>query len=121
MDKTGKFVIQKHIKLNASVHWDLMFEAGGVLETYRLELPPEQIIHQQTAAVKIFDHPLRFLTYQGSVNKDAGSVEIVESGMFQLISRDDNEKKLQLNGKILNGLFILTFIQDDNWLFGHLG
>ena len=45
------FVIQKHTEAQ-EVHWDLMFEAGTVLETYRLPLPPEKLLRQTTTVVK---------------------------------------------------------------------
>lgn len=63
--KSGKqFVVQKHTN-GPLVHWDLMFERGGALETYRLEISPEHLVQQPAAAVKILDHPLKFLTYEG--------------------------------------------------------
>jgi hypothetical protein len=68
MENNKKFVIQKHSR-GDDVHWDLMLEAGDVLETYRLAVPPEKITGKPVEAVKIFDHPLKFLTYEGSVNK----------------------------------------------------
>ncbi|MHC4720670.1 MAG: DNA polymerase ligase N-terminal domain-containing protein [Planctomycetota bacterium] len=111
------FVIQKHSKAD-DVHWDLMLEAGQVLETYRLALPPEQLLKQTTAAVKISDHSLKFLTYQGTVNKGAGTVEIAETGTYQILSENAGRRQLQLNGSILKGKFTLTHIDAENWQFG---
>lgn len=116
MKSTAKFVIQKHTK-GGDVHWDLMLQVGEALETYRLELPPEQLCRQSTVAVKIFDHPLKFLTYQGSVNNGKGSVKIADTGTYQLLSESENRKELQLDSKILKGKFTLTHIEDDRWKF----
>ena len=111
-----KFVIQKHSKAG-QVHWDLMLEAGQVLETYRLALPPEQLLKQITTAVRISDHSLKFLTYEGTVNKGAGTVEIAETGTYQVLSQNARCRQLQLDGKILKGKFTLSHIEADNWEF----
>ncbi len=112
-----KFVIQKHSKAG-QVHWDLMLEAAQVLETYRLALPPEKLFKQITTAVRISDHSLKFLTYQGTVNKGTGTVEIAETGTYQLLSQNAGSRQLQLDGKILKGKFTLTRIDAENWQFG---
>ena len=116
MDNTLKFVIQKHTK-KGLVHWDLMFEAGPVLQTYRLDLPPEKLISQANIAIKIFDHPLKFLTYQGSVNKGLGTVEIADAGTYTPLTANSKQQELLLQGKILKGNFRLTFIEKDKWEF----
>jgi hypothetical protein len=94
-----------------------MLEVGETLETYRLELPPEKLFQQPVAAQKIFDHPLKFLTYEGSVNNGKGSVEIADSGTYQLISETENRREMQISGKILKGKFVLTHIKNDKWEF----
>jgi bifunctional non-homologous end joining protein LigD len=116
MEAVKKFVIQKHYT-TSGVHWDLMFEAGTVLETYRLELPPEKLSSQKKPAVKIFDHPLKFLTYEGSVNQGKGRVEIADAGAYQLLSQSETHKEMQINGKILKGRFTLTHIKENQWEF----
>ena len=94
-----------------------MLEAGEALETYRLQLPPGQLQRQVTTAVKIFDHPSKFLTYQGSVNNGQGSVLIADSGTYQLSGEDEQCRRLQFDGKILQGRFSLTHIKDEKWEF----
>ncbi len=119
-----KFVIQQH-STGSDVHWDFMLEWSGVLrkeslglQTYRLDKAPQQVIHNPANAVKIFDHPLRFLTYQGPVNKGRGNVRITESGTYKIVHQAHNRIELSLNGKVLKGKFILTRIEGDNWQFG---
>ncbi len=111
-----KFVIQKHTR-GKKVHWDFMLEFGDVLQTYRLEKAPEEILRQPVNTVRIFDHPLKFLTYQGPVNKGPGSVQLTEAGTYQIIHQEHNQIKLNLSGQILRGNFTLTHIKDDNWRF----
>ncbi len=66
-EEDKRFVIQKHTR-GKNVHWDFMLQLGESLQTYRLDKTPEEVLNQTAGAVKIFDHPLKFLTYQGQVN-----------------------------------------------------
>ena len=117
MSGTKKFVIQKHERKGQDVHWDLMLEAETALETYRLELPPEKLAEQSTTAIRIFDHPLKFLTYEGTVNNGLGSVEIAQAGTYKLLAENDQYRRVQLDGQTLQGQFTLTHIDSDRWQF----
>ena len=111
-----RFVIQKHTA-GTDVHWDFMLEWGQTLQTYRLDKAPGEILHTSANAVKIFNHSLKFLTYQGPVNKGQGSIRIIEAGTYQIIHQARNRIELNLNGQILKGKFTLTPIDDNNWQF----
>ena len=112
-----KFVIQQHSK-GPDMHWDLMLESDGVLQTYRLDKSPQQLAQNPAGAVKIFDHPMRFLTYEGHVNKGRGSVRIADSGTYKILHQAQDRIALNLNGKILKGKFTLLHFKGDNWQFG---
>ena len=109
-----KFVIQKHTKQNQPTHWDLMLQVNDTLQTYRLELPPEKL-EQKNPALKISDHQLKFLTYEGPVNKGTGSIQIADHGTYELLKKNDESKKIQFNGNTLKGIFILTHIEANDW------
>ena len=111
-----KFVIQQH-STDPDVHWDFMLESGGILQTYRLDKAPSEALHLAVNATKIFDHLLKFLTYQGPVNKGRGNVRIAESGTYKIVHQAHNRIELDLNGKILKGKFTLFHIEGDNWQF----
>lgn len=113
---TRRFVVQEHTTIE-SVHWDLMLEQDGVLTTFRLESEPLQCLTGQIRAVKIFDHPLRFLTYEGPVQKGTGKVRIVDSGQFRRRERSDGLWGLDFDGAVLRGDFTLTHIKDAEWQF----
>ena len=103
------------------MHWDLMLEAGGVLQTYRLDLPPEPALgglSRPCTATRIHDHPLRFLTYQGSVNKNLGNVRIVDSGSYQLLEDGTESFRLDFDGEALNGQFRFAHLEDNRWEVG---
>ena len=96
-----------------------MFQAGEVLETYRLQIPPERLSSQTNAAVKIFGHPLKFLTYEGIINNGKGTVQIEDSGTYQILSECENKRDILLDGKILKGKFAFELIEGDTWKFFH--
>ena len=115
MRETGKYVIQRHEKQNEPTHWDLMLENGTVLETYRVSLPPEDWGAKPVEAVRIFDHPLKFLNYEGSVNKGKGTVEIADCGTYRLIEKNETQQQISFVGNLLRGEFQLCLIEGDRW------
>jgi bifunctional non-homologous end joining protein LigD len=115
MKEPKRFVVQKHQKESEPTHWDLMLERGGILETYRLGVPPEKWEKEAIEAVKIFDHPLKFLSYEGSVNEGKGRVEIADCGTYRLIKKDENQKQLSFMGKLLKGEYRLCLIEGNKW------
>jgi hypothetical protein len=111
----GRFVIHKHNKPDGSIHWDLMIEVGSVLQTYRLVLAPEELPRHKTTAIRIFDHPLRFLTHEGSLSEGKGSVQFADIGTYTILSDTENLRRLLLNGEILHGTATLTRVEGDRW------
>ena len=111
-----KFVVQEHSRRNQPTHWDIMFQVGDTLHSYRIERPPDELEPEGTIVVRITDHAVRFLTYEGSVNKGLGSVEIAEAGTYEVLSETEDERKLLLNGRILKGKFTLKHVSGDRWL-----
>lgn len=116
-NENKKFVIQQHTT-GSAVHWDFMLEIGKSLQTYRIDKAPQELAQTPANAVKIFDHPLKFLTYEGPVNKGRGSVRIADSGSYEIVHQSDDQLELDLIGKILKGKFTLSHVEGDNWQFG---
>ena len=112
------FVIQKHEKQGEPVHWDLMLERGEVLKTFRLDRPPEQLVTEHAIAAPIFDHDKRFLTFEGTVNRGLGTVQIVERGRYQTLSQTDTAWSFTLEGSVLQGRFTLKVDDNNRWTFG---
>jgi bifunctional non-homologous end joining protein LigD len=108
--KTSRFVIQRHEREGEPVHWDLMLESGEILETYRVGVPPEEWGKESVKAEKILDHPLKFLSYEGSVNKGKGRVKIADSGTYRLISQNESRLTLDLAGTVLKREFIFSIV-----------
>ena len=112
-ENTTRFVIQKHSK-GDDVHWDLMIKLNSTLATWRLDTPPEKLAGNTVAAEKIFDHELRFLTYNGPVNNGKGTVCIADSGHCD-IQIDNDRITGVFYGKCVTGQFSLKNIQDNRW------
>jgi bifunctional non-homologous end joining protein LigD len=105
MERSGRFVVQRHERESQPVHWDLMLETGEVLETFRIDRPIEEWGKEPIKAEKIFDHPLKFLTYEGSVNKGKGKVTIADRGGYKILSKEENGMRVILDGGILKSKF----------------
>ncbi len=115
MEKSKKFVVQKHQRESEPTHWDLMLERDGILETYRLTLPPEEWGKEAIEAVKIFDHSLKFLSYEGSVNEGKGRVEIADCGTYCLIKKDETQQQISFASKLLKRDYRLCLIEGNRW------
>lgn len=109
-----RFVIHEHSTTD-QIHWDLMLEVGDVLQTYRLDKSPEDIINTPANAIKIADHSLKFLSYEGPVQDKTGSVRIRDHGTYSISSKSE-QIKLNFNGKMLKGKFALNNKGSDNWI-----
>ncbi len=115
MERSGRFVIQEHKKEGQEVHWDLMLEAGEVLESYRLELGPEELKERVVRAERIFDHPLRFLTYEGAVNEGKGNIRIAEAGRYESRVTEEGQYRIIFGGEVLRGEYRLVHVEGRNW------
>ena len=83
-----------------------MLESEGVLRTWRLadELPttpPEVGIIAQALP----DHRIEYLTYEGPVSGDRGTVSQWDAGTYQLVSETEDSVCVDLYGKRVNGRF----------------
>jgi hypothetical protein len=111
---SDRFVVQEHTA-SKGVHWDLMLEEEQALLTFRLPERPENALDHPVAATRIANHALRFLTYEGPVQKGAGQVRIVERGTYRSWSETDDRMALDLQGTLLQGGFVLTRKQGAVW------
>ena len=111
---SSRFVVQEHTTPDG-VHWDLMLEKGDALTTFRLEQPPQISLDHAVQAVKIFDHPLRFLTYEGPVQKGTGRVSIVDRGTCDMSDEPGDIITLEFRGLVLQDGFTLTRIEGTSW------
>ena len=117
--ETGKerFVVQEHRATR--LHWDFRLELDGVLKSWAVPKGPPVEPGTRRLAVQVEDHPVDYITFEGSIPKGsygAGSVKIWDKGTFKLKTRTDNLYEFWLEGKRLKGKYALVRFKDKNWL-----
>ena len=111
----SQFVIQQH-GMPDGTHWDLMLEKGDKLWTWRLDIHPAEI-RQAVAAERIFDHPLKFLNYEGPVQNGTGNVLITDKGNYFFHDINADKITFSLEGRLLNGRFTMIIDNPPFWTF----
>ena len=91
-----RFVILKH-QGHGDLHYDLMLEGGEKLITWNCSQNP--ITHPTTEYRRIADHRKAYLTYEGPVSQNRGTVERIDTGRYDAIEINDSHWKVQLQGK----------------------
>jgi len=108
-EKRRRFVILAHEHPDGAVHYDLLVEslgaAGeGVCFTWSFAEPPAG---RGQRCRRIFDHPSRFLTYEGPLREGLGRVSRRDGGTCQLAGDPDETLVLTLTGDTIMGTFRL--------------
>jgi bifunctional non-homologous end joining protein LigD len=103
-----RFVVQQHSATR--LHWDLRLEHEGVGVSWAV---PNGIPHdpaENRKAVHTEDHPLDYFSFEGTIPKGeygAGTMEIWDSGTFELEKWRDDEVMLTFDGERLHGRYVL--------------
>jgi len=106
-----RFVILHHRAVLGD-HWDLMLERGDVLWTWQLLRDPTDRANFPIPARRIDDHRLAYLTYEGPISGDRGTVRRIDAGTYRLDSAEEGSLVVRLEGATLQGVF--TLIQTAN-------
>lgn len=113
----NRFVVQEHH--SSRLHWDFRLEIEGVLKSWAVPkgVPEEPGIRR--LAVQTEDHPLDYIDFEGEIEEGqygAGTVEIWDSGTFELEKREPGEILLELFGSRLTGRYALIHTREDQWI-----
>ena len=84
-----------------STHWDLLLEEEGKLRTWAMASEPVPGI--AIDAEQLADHRLEYLTYEGPISNDRGSVTRWDEGSYTLLEDDSERILLLLNGQRIAG------------------
>src|SRR5713101_1642597 len=123
--KRGKqptFVVQRHDARR--LHYDFRLERGGALASWAVPKGVPLEPGEQRLAVHVEDHPLEYASFEGEIpkgNYGAGSVEIWDSGTYELVEeKRDGGLTVRLYGKKLDGTWSLVPAKlggdEKNWL-----
>jgi hypothetical protein len=103
------FVILHHTGIDQP-HFDLMFERseGSLLSTFRLPTWP---LTQAVTIERLADHRRDYLTYEGPLSGDRGTVKRVAGGPFHFRTQSEDALTLDLDRDIR----LILNKTDDGW------
>ncbi len=129
-----RFVLLRHEcpgEFGTPSHWDFMLEADGVLMTWQLRRLPsswsaalqQRAVSSPTTspttapAIRLADHRLAYLDYEGPLSGKRGSVRCVDRGTYDVVKECSERLVVELQGSILSGS--VTLLQQGNsWEIG---
>ena len=119
-NSTGRFVVQKH---NASrLHYDFRLELDGVLKSWAVPKEPQTEAGIKRLAIEVGDHEISYIDFEGTIPEGkygAGTVEIWDSGYYELEERTPDKILFILHGKKMHGKYTLIHVprfKDSDWL-----
>jgi bifunctional non-homologous end joining protein LigD len=115
--KAPRFVVQEHHARR--LHWDFRLEHDGVLVSWAVPkgVPPDP--KKNHLAVHVEDHPVSYIDFAGDIpagNYGAGHVSIWDSGTYDIEKWSDREVMVVLNGKRLQGRYVLFRTRGEDWM-----
>ena len=116
------FVIQRHEARR--LHYDFRLEEDGALASWAVPKGVPLEPGGRALAVHVEDHPLEYAKFEGQIpagQYGAGSVEIWDSGTYELLERKKNgQRTFALHGTRLEGTWSLIPAhldgKEENWL-----
>ncbi len=116
------FVVQRHDARR--LHYDFRLERDGALASWAVPKGVPLEPGEQHLAVHVEDHPLEYARFEGEIPKGqygAGTVEIWDSGTYELLEQKPNGGlTVRLHGKRLAGVWALVPAhldgKEQNWL-----
>lgn len=122
--KKLKYAIQYHE--SRKNHYDLRLEHEGVLLSFAIPKGPSLNPKDKRLAIKVEDHPLDYLEFEGIIPKGqygGGTVLLFDIGFWKPLSNvnkalKNGVLKFIINGERIKGQFVLIKLKDDNnsWL-----
>jgi hypothetical protein len=92
-------------------HFDLMLEHQGGLRTWALEKLPSG--GETVTALRLHDHRLAYLDFEGDVSPGRGRVSRVDAGEFTVTTDDESLLVVAIRGRLLVGRLTLQQTADD--------
>jgi hypothetical protein len=116
-NRVPRFVLLEHD--HPVLHWDLMLEAGDILQTWRLAAAPAE--SQVVEAAALGDHRRLYLDYEGPVSGNRGSVRRWDAGNFiEMAGSTRQVRLLQFDGTNVTGCWRLKLVDGARWQFARL-
>jgi len=119
--KDSFFVVQEHWASHH--HFDLRLALDSVLKSWAIPKKPPVEKGDKKLAVQVEDHPLQYASFEGEIPKGeygAGKVKIWDKGKLKIYKKEKRLIDFNLEGKKLNGNFVLlqpAKFNKKDWLF----
>jgi bifunctional non-homologous end joining protein LigD len=113
----ARFVVQEHHA--SSLHWDLRLEREGTLASWAVPRGIPDHPDENRLAVRTEDHPLKYLEFEGEIptgNYGAGTMEVWDSGTYELEKWRDDEVIATFHGERLTGRYVLFRTRGKDWM-----
>lgn len=94
------------IRYRGGDHYDWMFEADGCLATWATPIALGTELSGEVDAIRLPDHRIEYLQYEGDVSGNRGSVQRVEEGRFKLTDAGPDRFEIRTFGK-RNGVIVI--------------
>jgi len=126
-ESKNRFVVQKHAASN--LHYDFRLElpeniSDGdiVLKSWAVPKGVPEKRGTKRLAIQTEDHPVDYIDFEGNIPEGeygAGTVKIWDEGKFELLNREKDLYDFKLNGKKLEGNYVLIkpeSFEKNQWL-----
>jgi DNA ligase D-like protein (predicted ligase)/DNA ligase D-like protein (predicted 3'-phosphoesterase) len=104
-----KFVIQKHQARR--LHYDFRLEREGVLKSWAVPKGLPLNNEDKRLAIQTEDHPLDYQQFEGEIPEGqygAGTVEILDRGIYSPIKWERNTIEILLAGHVFTGRYVFV-------------
>jgi len=116
-DSPVRFVVLAHDVPGVGRHFDLMIQDGQALATWKCPCAPEFAEAAPLVAQRLADHRVHYLTYEGPISGNRGSVRRHDEGTCTCVARSRSRWTVEFAGKHLVGRFDLVLVDaaDQSW------
>jgi bifunctional non-homologous end joining protein LigD len=115
--KGPRFVVQEHHARR--LHWDLRLEHDGALASWAVPNGIPEAPDENHLAVRTEDHPLEYLEFHGEIpagQYGAGTMEIWDSGTYELEKWEPRKVMVTFHGERLQGRYALFQTRGSDWM-----
>jgi bifunctional non-homologous end joining protein LigD len=113
----NSFVIHRHHATR--LHYDLRLEEDGVLKSWAVPKGMPQRPGIKRLAVQTEDHPLEYLTFEGSIPKGeygAGNMWVYATGKYEYTKKKKDGFYILLHGKQIEAEYRMHRTKEKEWL-----
>lgn len=117
-----RFVVQEHHA--TKLHYDFRLELDGALKSWAVPKQPPLRAGIKRLAVQVEDHVVSYIDFEGTIPEGsygAGTVEIWDSGTYEMVDTGQDKLVFKLSGKKMKGKYALVRFEGKeggkkNWL-----